>query len=117
MVLVLAGTAIFWADSTIPTGFVPTEDRGVIFVNAELPPGSSLDRSYEVSETLYGQMQSVEGIRTATVIAGRNFFSGAGSSNAMGFIILDDWEDRETDETSVEGIIAQLNQKIGREHV
>ncbi len=111
LVLVLAGTAIFWADSTIPTGFVPTEDRGVIFVNAELPPGSSLDRSYEVSETLYGQMQSVEGIRTATVIAGRNFFSGAGSSNAMGFIILDDWEDRETDETSVEGIIAQLNQK------
>ena len=111
LVLVLAGAAIFWADSTIPTGFVPTEDRGVIFVNAELPPGSSLDRSYEVSETLYGQMQSVEGIRTATVIAGRNFFSGAGSSNAMGFIILDDWEDRETDETSVEGIIAQLNQK------
>lgn len=111
LVLVVAAVAIFWADSTIPKGFVPTEDRGVIFVNAELPPGSSLDRSYEVSETLYEQMQTVKGIRTATVIAGRNFFSGAGSSNAMGFIILDNWEDRDSEETSVEGIIAQLNKK------
>ena len=111
LVLVVAAVAIFWADSTIPKGFVPTEDRGVIFVNAELPPGSSLDRSYEVSETLYEQMQTVKGIRTATVIAGRNFFSGAGSSNAMGFIILDNWEDRDSEETSVERIIAQLNKK------
>lgn len=111
LILALAAAGIFWADSSIPKGFVPTEDRGVIFVNAELPPGSSLDRSYEVSQTLYDQMESVEGVRTATVIAGRNFFSGAGSSNAMGFIILEDWGDRETEATSVEGIIAQLNKK------
>ena len=111
LILAVAAVAIFWADSTIPKGFVPTEDRGVIFVNAELPPGSSLDRSYQVSQDLYDQMQSVKGVRTATVIAGRNFFSGAGSSNAMGFIILENWEDRDTEETSVEGIIAQLNKK------
>jgi len=111
LILAIAAAGIFWADSSIPKGFVPTEDRGVIFVNAELPPGSSLDRSYQVSQTLYDQMESVEGVRTATVIAGRNFFSGAGSSNAMGFIILENWEDRDTDATSVEGIIAQLNKK------
>ncbi len=111
LILALASAGIFWADSSIPKGFVPTEDRGVIFVNAELPPGSSLDRSYQVSQTLYDQMETIEGVRTATVIAGRNFFSGAGSSNAMGFIILENWEDRETEETSVDGIIAQLNKK------
>ncbi|HKJ48192.1 MAG TPA: efflux RND transporter permease subunit, partial [Christiangramia sp.] len=96
-ILAVAVAAIFLINTTIPSGFVPTEDRGVIFVNGELPPGSSLDRSFDTTEELYDQMQSVEGVRTATVIAGRNFFSGAGSSNFMGFIILEDWEDRDTE--------------------
>lgn len=111
VMLVLATVSIFWADNSTPKGLVPKEDRGVIFMNAELPPGSSLDRSYQIAQNLYTQMQSIEGIRTATVIAGRNFFSGAGSSNAMGFIILEPWELRKTDATSVDGIIAQLNEK------
>ena len=104
---------IFWANSSIPSGFVPTEDRGVIFVNGDLPPGSSLDRSFETTQILYDQIQDVEGVRTATVIAGRNFFSGAGSSNFMGFIILEDWENRESEETSIDNIMAKLNQKSG----
>ena len=112
-ILAGAAVAIFFINKSIPSGFVPTEDRGVIFVNGELPPGSSLDRSFETTQDLYDQMLTVEGIRTATVIAGRNFFSGAGSSNFMGFIILEDWEDRETEETSIESIMAQLNQKSG----
>ncbi len=111
LILAIAGLGIFWTSENIPTGFVPSEDRGVIFVNAELPPGSSLDRSFKVVQQLYDQMQSVEGVRTASVIAGRNFFSGAGSSNAMGFIILDDWEERDTEETSVESIIGKLTKK------
>lgn len=112
-ILILAVGGIFWISNSIPTGFVPTEDRGVIFVNAELPPGSSLDRSFQASKTLYDQMQSVEGVRTATVIAGRNFFSGAGSSNFMGFIILEDWDKRDTEETAIDNIIAELNKKSG----
>ena len=110
-ILALALAGIFLADGVIPKGFVPAEDRGVIFLNAELPPGSSLDRSYEVTLELYEQMQTVEGIRTASVIAGRNFFSGAGSSYAMGFLILEDWENRTSATSSIDSIIAQLNKK------
>ncbi|MEO2063600.1 MAG: efflux RND transporter permease subunit [Christiangramia sp.] len=110
-ILALTAVGIFFINKSIPSGFVPTEDRGVIFVNGDLPPGSSLDRSFTTATQLYEQMQTVEGIRTATVIAGRNFFSGAGSSNFMGFIILEDWDDRDTDATSIDNIIAQLNQK------
>ncbi len=110
-VLALAVAGIFLINMRIPTGFVPAEDRGVIFLNAELPPGSSLDRSYDVAQTLYDQMREVAGVRTASVIAGRNFFSGSGSSYAMGFIILENWEDRETAATSIDSIMAQLNKK------
>ncbi|MDE1206338.1 efflux RND transporter permease subunit [Tenacibaculum larymnensis] len=100
--------AIVWASNTIPTGFVPSEDRGVVFMNAELPAGSSLDRSYKVTEKLYESIKGIEGIKGASFISGRNFFSGEGSSYAMGFIILEDWSERESDAESVQSIVGQL---------
>jgi len=111
IILALSIFGIIAADKMIPTGFVPAEDRGIIFMNAELPPGSSLDRTFEVNEALKNVVDEIEGIKGASFISGRNFFSGEGSSNAMGFIILDDWENRETDATSVQAIIGQLFQK------
>lgn len=107
-ILGLSILAIVWASNTIPTGFVPSEDRGVIFMNAELPAGSSLDRSYKVTEKLYESIKGIEGIKGASFISGRNFFSGSGSSYAMGFIILEDWNKRESDAGSVKSIVGQL---------
>jgi len=107
-ILGISVLGIFWASNTIPTGFVPSEDRGVIFMNAQLPPGSSLDRSFEVTEKLYESIKDIEGVKGASFISGRNFFSGEGSSNAMGFIILDAWEERASDSESVQAIIGQL---------
>eukprot|EP01090_Pellita_catalonica_P015413 TRINITY_DN417_c0_g3_i1.p1 TRINITY_DN417_c0_g3~~TRINITY_DN417_c0_g3_i1.p1 ORF type:complete len:474 (-),score=89.27 TRINITY_DN417_c0_g3_i1:53-1474(-) len=77
-------------------------------MNAELPAGSSLDRSYKVTEKLYESIKEIEGIKGASFISGRNFFSGEGSSYAMGFIILEDWSERESDAESVKSIVGQL---------
>ncbi len=109
-VLALSVLSIYLINNNLPKGFVPTEDRGVIFINLELPPGASLDRTYKITEDLYTEMAKVEGVRTATVISGRNFFAGAGSSYGMGFVNLNDWEDRNTEATSVTGIIKQFNE-------
>ncbi|UGU17610.1 efflux RND transporter permease subunit [Sinomicrobium kalidii] len=111
IILGAAVLGILWANRTTPTGFVPSEDRGFIMVNVELPPGSSLDRTYSVTQNLYEIISSVDGIRAAGLINGRNFFSGAGSSYGMGFIILEDWEKRTTDATSIDAIVGQLFQK------
>lgn len=107
-VLIIAAASIVFLDSSLPKGFVPTEDRGVIFMNGELPLAASLDRSYEVTQQLYERIKDIEGINSATLIAGRNFFSGAGSSYIMGFINLKNWDERETEASSVEGIQGQL---------
>ncbi|MCM4166661.1 Efflux pump membrane transporter BepE [Arenibacter antarcticus] len=115
VILIVACLAIWWADSTTPKGFVPAEDRGVIFVNLELPQGASLDRTFAITEELYKTIESVEGIRTASLQSGRNFFSGAGSSYGLGFIILEDFDKRKGDETSANAIIQQLFAKT--EHI
>lgn len=108
IVLVLAVLGILWANKTTPTGFVPTEDRAIVFMNMELPQGSSLDRTSAAIQKLSQEINTVKGVRTASLISGNNFFSGAGSSYGMGFIILDDWDQRGTDDTSVNAIVGQL---------
>ncbi|MBI9042190.1 efflux RND transporter permease subunit [Lutibacter sp.] len=103
--------AIIFIGKIIPTGFVPTEDRGVIFANIELPAGSSLDRTFQVTEELSKIIKTVKGIKTGSFVNGSNFFAGSGSSNALGFIILEDWADRKSAEESVNAIVGQLFQK------
>ncbi|WP_150451648.1 efflux RND transporter permease subunit [Arenibacter lacus] len=113
VILLVSVAGIWWANNTTPTGFVPSEDRGVIFMNMELPKGASLDRTFSITEEIYKSIESIEGVRTASIQGGRNFFSGAGSSYGMGFILLEDFDKRTTDETSIETIIQQLFAKTG----
>lgn len=110
LILMVAGAAIYFANQITPKGFVPSEDRGVVFMNLELPVGASLDRTFNATEEIYDRIQNIEGIRTASLITGRNFFSGNGSSYAQGFIILNNWEERKTEETQINAIIEKLTQ-------
>ncbi len=112
LALALAVVGIVIADRTIPTGFVPSEDRGVIFVNVELPPGASLDRTFKVMKDLFDRVKDIEGVRTASIVAGRNFFSGAGSSYGLGFLILENFEDRKSEETSIDSLINKMTKKV-----
>lgn len=110
VILVAAILLTFWAAKSTPTGFVPTEDRGIIFMNLELPVGASLDRTSEVTENLYKEIIKIPGVRGASMINGRNFFSGAGGSYALGFIPLQGWNDREGEDVSIQAITAKLTQ-------
>ncbi|WP_434035445.1 efflux RND transporter permease subunit [Formosa sp. 4Alg 33] len=108
LLLVLAVTGIFWAAKTTPTGFVPNEDRGIIFANIELPAGSSLDRTDAVSRDLYAKIKDVEGIDGVNFIKGRSIISGAGSNFGFGIIKLKDWTDREGETLSANAITGKL---------
>ncbi len=107
-VLILSGVGIWWAANTTPTGFVPNEDRGIIFMNIELPAGASMDRTNMVTEELYEKASALEGVKGVTVINGRSLISGAGTNYGLGFVKLDDWEERETDDLSSNAIVGKL---------
>jgi HAE1 family hydrophobic/amphiphilic exporter-1 len=107
-ILMISIAGIWYASTTTPTGFVPDEDRGLVFANVELPPGASLDRTAEVNRDLRGKILSIEGVASVTLISGRSLINGAGNNYGLGFIKLDNWSERETDETSIQSIIGQL---------
>lgn len=107
-ILVLAGVGIWWSASTLQTGFVPDEDRGIIFLNVELPPGSSIDRTHQVNQKLYEGLIKIPGIQAGTVVEGRSFLGGAGSNFGLGFMRLDDWDERGADSLSIETITGKM---------
>ena len=108
IVILIAAGLIYVLNTQIPKGFVPTEDRNILFVNITLPSGSSLDRTFEVTETFYSKASKVAGVRSVSLVAGSNFFAGAGSSYALGFIPLDLWGKREADSLSINAIKQKL---------
>ncbi|MCF8713822.1 efflux RND transporter permease subunit [Joostella atrarenae] len=108
-VALLASIAgIVWVSSTTPTGFVPSEDRGIIFANVELPPGSSIDRTGEVNRLLYEKTKDLPGVEGVSVISGFSLLGGRGSNYGLGFIKLDDWEKRGEDSLSVDALTKKL---------
>ncbi|QEC51582.1 HAE1 family hydrophobic/amphiphilic exporter-1 [Anseongella ginsenosidimutans] len=108
VILLAAVAGIVWSSSTTPTGFVPNEDRGIIFTNVELPAGASLDRTVEVTQELYRKLEQIPGVAGGTLVNGYSLISGAGSNYALGFIKLDPWEDRKADSLSADAITAKM---------
>ncbi len=108
-VIILAAVGgIFWANSTTRSGFVPDEDRGLLFANIELPPGASIDRTAEVNRQLYEKLKDVPGIAGITLINGVSLINGAGGNYGLGFIKLDNWDKRKSDDLSVKAITGKL---------
>src|SRR5690606_7553051 len=106
--LLLCVVGIVWASNTTPTGFVPDEDRGLIFANIELPAGASLDRTVSVTNELGEKMKQIPGISDFSLVNGFSIISGAGSNYGISFIKLDKWADRKDESKSVEAITGQL---------
>ena len=109
-IILAAIGGIFWASSNTPTGFVPDEDRGMIFANVELPAGASLDRTVQVTQELNDRLQEIPGVDVLSMVNGFSFLGGAGSNYALGFIRLDDWDERSEEGMSSEAMIAKFFQ-------
>lgn len=108
ILLVLASIGIWWSAETTPTGFVPNEDRRIIFVNVELPAGSSIDRTHAVNHQLFEKVSGMPGVENFTFINGRSLISGSGSNYGIGFVKLKDWTERKGEELSASAITQKL---------
>lgn len=108
--LILLGSAgaIWWAAQNTPTGFVPDEDRGLVFANIELPAGASLDRTVAVTQQLYDHIKTIPGVEGGSLVNGFSLISGAGSNYGIGFLKLKPWSERKDPSTSAQAIIGKM---------
>src|SRR3989442_656283 len=99
--------------SRLPGGFVPDEDQGYFFVNAQLPLAASLDRTAAVNDKLDAIFKTTPGIKYYTGVAGFSLLSLVTTTyNSFYFITLDDWDARNKKGLTADVIIRQLNQRL-----
>jgi len=69
----------------VPGGFIPPQDQGYAIVAAQLPAGTSLDKTDEVLRQLIKLVSEVDGVENTVAFAG---FNGATFSNATNAIVI-----------------------------
>jgi HAE1 family hydrophobic/amphiphilic exporter-1 len=96
-----------------PTGFVTDEDQGYVFVNVELPPAASLQRTDEVCAKVEAILHDTPGVRTYNTIAGFSLLSlSTATYSGFFFVSLKPWSERTTSETSADGVLRALNSRF-----
>lgn len=108
--ILLAFVGLTWGTASIlPSGFIPMEDQGMLYVNVTTPQGASVERTEKVLDEVAAMAKEIEGFENVTTLAGYNIVSEiAGASYGMGMINLKDWKDRSI---TVDEFIAQLQEK------
>ncbi len=95
-ILVLFGLGIFGISSNLPSGFIPSEDQGMIYAIIQTPPGSTLERTNEISRQLQEIAEEVEGIQSVSALAGYEVLTeGRGSNAGTCLINLEPWSKRD----------------------
>ena len=109
--LMLAGfiAGIFLISVKLPTGFIPSEDQGMLYAIVQTPPGSTLERTYAISQQLQQLAKDVPGIQSISTLAGYEVLTeGRGSNAGTCLINLKPWSERKE---SIHDIIAALEVK------
>ncbi|SIO00292.1 multidrug efflux pump [Singulisphaera sp. GP187] len=92
-----------------PTGFIPTQDKGYLLVNVQMPDSTSLEQTQRVMQQIELASAKVKGVNHTVAIAGQSILLNANAPNfgAM-YVMLDDFVHRESHELSGDAIAAKL---------
>src|SRR4051794_7402152 len=98
----------------LPTAFLPEEDQGYIYLNAQLPLAASLDRTDAFCKRVEEILKKTPGVQFYTTVIGFSLLSGVQSTyNAFFFVTLKPWDERKQPEEKYGAIRAKLNAALG----
>ncbi len=107
LLLVAVFGGIYGFYRVLPTGFVPAEDQGYLFMNVQLPNGASLERTQQTIAAVSSVLQRTPGVANTIGIAGASMVGGGGSNSGMVISALRPWNERGSDQ-SVFALIDRL---------
>ena len=110
-ILVLGGfcLGIYSVSLTLPSGFIPGEDQGMIYAIIQTPPGSTIEVTNKVARQLEVIAEEIDGVQSVSSLAGYEVLTEGRGSNAGTVIInLKEWSQRKH---SVLEVIHELEEK------
>lgn len=109
VILVLAVVSSLYLFKITPSGFIPSEDRGVIMADISLPPGSTLEQTKRIVNKYDSIVSSIDLVDERMNVIGYSLLNGvAGGSYGFSVIKLKDWSERKEANQSVDAVIGQL---------
>ncbi|HEY0262121.1 MAG TPA: efflux RND transporter permease subunit, partial [Chitinophagales bacterium] len=107
--LLVFALGIIGISSITPAGFIPDEDQGMIYAVLQTPPGSTLERTFDVSLQLKRAAKDIEGVESVSSLAGYEILTqGRGSNSGTCLINLKPWGARKK---TAKEIIRELEEK------
>lgn len=95
----------------IPQSFIPQEDQGYFTVELELPEGSSLERTREISDRAMEYLMSIPDIEHILNVTGSSPRIGTSQSHCQFTVIMKPWDKRDEKDLAIvmENVREHLN--------
>jgi hydrophobic/amphiphilic exporter-1 (mainly G- bacteria), HAE1 family len=99
--------ATYWVYTRVPTGFVPDEDQGYIFIIIQAPQGASLDYTMGIERQVEQIVARMPEIQEVFGVGGFGF-AGSGPNQGILFCMLKDFSERPGEQHSAKAVVGQL---------
>jgi HAE1 family hydrophobic/amphiphilic exporter-1 len=97
----------------LPSGFLPQEDQGYLFVAMQLPDAASLQRTDTAAQRVTSALLKTPGIGGVVGVNGFSLLTQTQSTNtAFFFVSLKPWGVRKSREEQIQAIQASVQQKL-----
>ncbi len=108
----VAALAVF-VGSRLPSGFLPQEDQGYLFVAMQLPDAASLQRTDAAVQKVSKALLETPGIGGVVGVDGFSLLTQTQSTNtAFFFVSLKPWDKRKSRAEHIQAIQASVQQKL-----
>ena len=112
--LLLVSLTTGWFGSHLPSGFLPLEDQGYLYMNVQLPTAASLQRTDEICKEIETILKTTPGVQYATTVVGYSLLSTVQTTyNGFLFVTLAPWDERQKPEEKLAAIFRNINAKLG----
>jgi hydrophobe/amphiphile efflux-1 (HAE1) family protein len=93
VIYILLVAALGFLFDRMPTSYLPNEDQGILFVQAALPSGSTLEQTEAVMTQVRNYFLTDEkaAVESCFTLAGRGF-AGTGQNTGLAFVKFRDWD-------------------------
>src|SRR6478609_6404142 len=112
LAVLAVGAGLF--GSRLPSGFLPEEDQGYIYLALQLPDAASLERTDAASRKIEEILSKTPGVKYTTSVIGFSLLSLVQNTySAFFFVTFKPWSERTKPEEQYPAIKARLNQYLG----
>src|SRR2546423_4321285 len=111
LAVIAVGAGLF--GSRLPSGFLPEEDQGYVFLALQLPDASSLERTDQAAHKIEDTLSNIPGVRYTTSVIGFSLLSLVQNTySAFFFVTFKPWSERTKPEEQYTAIKANINKQL-----